>query len=91
MPERTQLNINIKSSVLTEVKKVARKRGVTIADFVTDCILKELSSFNQNERDLDLLLDRITRIEEEIFNVKTSCPGQVDNSQSVPEDGLESN
>ncbi len=91
MPERTQLNINIKSSVLMEVKKVSRMRGVTIADFVTDCILKELSSFDQSERDLDLLLDRVTRIEEEISNVKTSCPGQIDNSKSILEDGLKNN
>ena len=88
MPERTQLNINIKPTVLQEIKKAARKKGVTIADFVTHIILKELSSLNQNERDLDLLLHRMNRIEEEIYKVKTSCPGQIDNSKSVLDDGL---
>ena len=91
MPERTQLNIKISSTILSEVKKAARMNGLTISDFVQDVISKELSSMNENARDLDHLLDRISRIEEEIFSVKTSCPGQIEKNKSVFADGVENN
>ena len=91
MPERTQLNIKISSTILSEVKKAARMNGLTISDFVQDVIAKELSSLNENARDLDHLLDRVSRIEEEILSVKTSCPGQIEKNKSVFDDGFENN
>ena len=77
MPTRSQLNVNMKASLLSKVKILARQRGLTIADLISDLVEKELESAGSSNLNYsEDLVERINILEKELLRVKESCPGQ---------------
>jgi len=73
---RHQLNVNITSDLLSAIKKTARKRGVTIGEFITELALKEIGEAESENLVVNSLNERITTLESELLSLKRSCPGQ---------------
>tara|TARA_Y100001968_G_scaffold326017_1_gene368304 strand:+ start:155 stop:751 length:597 start_codon:yes stop_codon:yes gene_type:complete len=74
MPQRSQLNVLLDASLLTKVKRDARKKGYTISEYISELIAKEPNEVDQDE--LKLLTNRVSNLEDDIYNVKKDCPGQ---------------
>ena len=74
MPQRSQLNVLLNASLLTKVKRDARKKGYTISEYISELISKE-SSEDYSDK-LKLLTNRVSNLEEDIYNVRKDCPGQ---------------
>jgi len=74
MSQRSQLNVLLDPSLLTKVKRDARKKGYTISEYISELISKEPSEIKNDE--LKLLTNRVSNLEEDIYIVKNNCPGQ---------------
>ena len=70
MRDRHQLNVNITSELLSSIKKTARKRGMTIGEFITDLALKEIGESEREDSVFKSLNERITILESELSNIK---------------------
>ena len=74
MSQRSQLNVLLDPSLLTKVKRDARKKGYTISEYISELISKEPTEIKNDE--LKLLTNRVSNLEEDIYIVKNNCPGQ---------------
>ena len=74
MPQRSQLNVLLDPSLLTKVKRDARKKGYTISEYISELISQKPSDVNSDE--LKLLTNRVSNLEDDIYSVKKDCPGQ---------------
>ncbi len=73
---RHQLNVNIAPDLLTAIKQTARKRGITIGEFITELALKEVEESENDDLIVNSLNERISNLESELLNIKRACPGQ---------------
>tara|TARA_B100000965_G_C19402061_1_gene673705 strand:+ start:221 stop:817 length:597 start_codon:yes stop_codon:yes gene_type:complete len=74
MAQRSQLNVLLDPSLLAKVKKDARKKGYTIAEYISELISKVPSEADNDK--LKLLTKRVSNLETDIYSVKKDCPGQ---------------
>ena len=82
MSQRSQLNVLIEPSLLTKVKRDARKKGYTIAEYISELISQEPSESDNDQ--LKLLTKRVSNLETSIFSVKKDCPGQAQKKAIKP-------
>ena len=74
---RSQLNVSMDETLVSEVKIKARKNGLTISEYISRLVRKDNSlSLENKDQDVYSINARITMLEERIDNVRTSCPGQ---------------
>ena len=74
MSQRSQLNVLLDSSLLTKVKRDARKKGYTISGYISELISQESSELDNDK--LTSLTNRVSNLEEDVYSVKKHCPGQ---------------
>jgi len=74
MSQRGQLNVLLDKSLLTKVRIDARKKGCTISEYISKLISQEPSEVDKDK--LKLLANRVSILEEDIYQVKRDCPGQ---------------
>ena len=82
MPQRSQLNVLLEPSLLAKVKRDARKKGYTISEYISKLISQEPSEVDNDE--LKLLINRVSNLEEDIYSVKSNCPGQSNKKKIRP-------
>ena len=82
MSQRSQLNVLLDPSLLTKVKRDARKKGYTISEYISKLISQEPSEVDNDE--LKLLINRVSNLEEDIYSVKSNCPGQSNKKKIRP-------
>ena len=82
MSQRSQLNVLLDQSLLKKVKRDARKKGLTISEYISKLVLQEPSEVDIDE--LNLLVNRVTTLEENFSNVIRDCPGQKSNKDKRP-------
>ena len=82
MSQRSQLNVLLDPSLLTKVKRDARKKGYTIAEYISELISQEPSEVDNDK--LKLLTKRVSNLETDIYSVKKDCPGQSKKNATRP-------
>jgi len=77
MGTRSQLNVNMNPSLLLELKRAARRKGLTISEFISDLVLQGVSETEEKgSSSHEALRLRVEKLEKELAIVKGACPGQ---------------
>mgnify|MGYP001300447575 CR=1 FL=1 len=82
MPKRSQLNVILNPSLISKVKRDARRKGLSMSEYIAYLVTEQQSETNVNE--IESLSNRISKVEGHIVNLKSNCPGQLIDSNLKP-------
>ena len=82
MPKRSQLNILLSPLLIAKVKKNSRREGLSITEYMTKLISSDQLKNQQSED--ESLITRVANLEEQIYSLKSRCPGQLKNKNLMP-------
>tara|TARA_Y100001968_G_scaffold323896_1_gene362309 strand:- start:2273 stop:2872 length:600 start_codon:yes stop_codon:yes gene_type:complete len=82
MSKRSQLNVILHPSLISKVKTCARRKGLSISEYISNLVSKEELELDDNE--IKSLNNRLLKIERHIDNLKSNCPGQLEKNHIQP-------
>ena len=82
MPKRSQLNVILDPALIVRVKSNARKKGLSISEYIAYLVSKEHLANDGHK--FESLISRISKVENHIYNLKSNCPGQAGKNKILP-------
>ena len=75
MPKRSQLNVILDPSLISKVKSDARRKGLSMSEYIAYLVSKEPLQSDSNE--IKSFNTRLSNVERHIDSLKSRCPGQI--------------